>query len=430
MHREKSCVGRAFAKGAIINAGQSHKALIGGLYVVKQVGRRAHPHSLGVYAVSDTQRPAAESFVDFRLPRPVGRGRHQTFRFIEIDVRFGRQGFEPDKQALARERDAASLPESGRAQESRFGEAERFFEKGRCRPGIAAICGIPDFRILKPRRGECDHDRLDELVRPQPRAPRRDAHHFGHDAVVPYPHLLHLVSHVDRGNARAFEVGDRLCRTVVGCVSGLRVVMCEGVRQVAGQHAVQTGGSHVSDSFRLAYNADIRVDSHIDQVIQIVQFAIAVQLIGAGVDDIALLDAQSRIHAVPAVIDAALDTRPAQALALLGSEVADELLRRRPGEVWYGHGTLALRRADVLVCHIRGRPHHLHAEPSGCPQRLVQVGDQCTHTLRGRHAPVVIPEIDDDNTRARRVDAHFLNQDLIGIWIAGFQVEFDGPRSS
>jgi len=86
----------------------------------------------------------------------------------------------------------------------------------------------------------------------------------------------------------------------------------------------------------------------------------------------------------------------------------------------------ALRRADILAGHIRGRPNDLRAKMPCCLESLVHPWHQGRGALRVGHAIVGIPHIDDDDTDLFQVDRFVRRDDPASFTIARLKGQFDG----
>ena len=204
--------------------------------------------------------------------------------------------------------------------------------------------------------------------------------------------------------------------------------MGEGVVDVAADHALEPGGDHVPQRRRLAEQAHVGVQAHVDDPLEPLPFAEGVDFRQAGDDEVVGGDLQARVDAVPAVVDHAADAGPAHAGPHPGGEPAGELAELGDVEVLDRQGPLPLRRAGVLAGHVGRCPHHLHAQLSGALQRPVPSRHHGSHPGGGRHAPVEVPRIDDHHAHLGRVDFPLGDDQLTGFGIAGLQVQLEHLR--
>ncbi len=137
-----------------------------------------------------------------------------------------------------------------------------------------------------------------------------------------------------------------------------------------------------------------------------------------------LTDAQTRVHAIPAVVHRAL-LAPARATAGIGRLRTRDLDERGHGNIRHREHRLALREADVVIHDIAGTQHHRHAEPARGFQRLVQARHDRIDTHGRGFAPVIVPDIHRDHTHPHRIDLLRREHDPTGIRIAGLQGQRD-----
>ena len=225
---------------------------------------------------------------------------------------------------------------------------------------------------------------------------------------------------MNSGSQVFLEVGHNLIGIQVGREIPGWIIPWMGVGHVARQHAIQTRRFHGSQSHRLTQQANLRVESNVNQVRQPLLLADGVDFSLRVRHQVALANRQRRMHAVPSVITRA---------SLPAASAAAGIRNRRTGHIHHlrhrhrrqGKDSFTLGEPRIVFHHITRTQHDRHTQPPGRLQRLVDSRHKGVNPHRRCLAPVIVPHIHRNHPNALRIDFLLRQHDLARDRIAALQ---------